>query len=223
MTATPFPERFPVFPLPNVVLFPDSRLPLLMFEPRYRQMTKDALEGDRVIGMVLLRPGSDASALRAPIFEVGCAGHIVESRELPDGRFRLLLSGERRFRVLSEEDADRPYRVAHCELLPDPGFGELADDGREELEGQRAALEAHVLELARASAPDQVGPLAERMRQLDPVELLHALAFGLDCGFLEKQSLLEAPDPLARAGLLARLLEFHKAEAGLPYPPRNLN
>ena len=72
------PSSIPLFPLPNVVLFPNVFLPLHIFEPRYRKMIADALEGDRIIGMVLLRPGYEAEYEgRPPIYQVGCAGVIV--------------------------------------------------------------------------------------------------------------------------------------------------
>ena len=222
MTATALPQRFPIFPLPNVVLFPDTRLPLHMFEPRYRALAEAAVAGEGVIGMVLLRPGAEAAEPRAEIFEVGCAGRIVESQRLPDGRFNLLLAGERRFRVLSESD-EGSYRVARVELLPDPAFTTLDEDTRLALEQLRPELEGHVLDLAGRAAPNAVERLRVRMRELDPIALVHALAFGLDCGFVEKQSLLEAPDPGARAALLRRLLEFHKAEASLPDAPKMVN
>ncbi len=193
-----------------------------MFEPRYRALAAHAVAGGNVIGMVLLRPGADAAKPRAPIFEVGCAGRIVESRRLSDGRFYLLLAGERRFRVLSEDD-DESYRVARVELLPDPAFAALDDGPRLELEKLRPEIERQVLELAGRAVPESVEPLGARMRELDPVSLVHALGFGLDCGFVERQSLLEAPDPSARAALLLRLLEFHKAEAGLPDTPKMVN
>jgi hypothetical protein len=76
--ASEFPTRFPIFPLPGVVLFPGTYLPLHIFEPRYRALTEAALAGDQVIGMVLIRGDQDAMQRRAPIFSVGCAGRIVE-------------------------------------------------------------------------------------------------------------------------------------------------
>ena len=96
--AFEFPSSFPIFPLPGMVLFPGTYLPLHIFEPRYRAMTEAALAGDQVIGMILIRGDEDAMQRRAPIFNIGCAGRIVESERLPDGRFNLLLHGARRFR-----------------------------------------------------------------------------------------------------------------------------
>ncbi len=80
----PLPDLLPLFPLPNVVLFPHMSLPLHIFEPRYRKMVLDALESHRTIGMVLLRPGFEADYEgRPPVFERGCAGRIVGSETLP--------------------------------------------------------------------------------------------------------------------------------------------
>ena len=209
--------------MPDVVLFPDVRLPLHIFEPRYRAMTRDALDGAGAIGLVLLQPDADPGEAHAPIFETGCIGRIVEHEELPDGRFMLVLEGERRFRIACEDDADTPYRSVRAELLPDPSFDALDDATRLTLTRARGELESRMLSIARAHRPDAERLLAQRMRALDPIALLHAIAFGLDCGPLEKQGLLEAPDPLSRAHLLGRLFEFREAESQLSFTPKNVN
>ena len=221
--AADFPTRFPIFPLPNVVLFPGTYLPLHIFEPRYRAMTEAALSGDEVIGMVLIRPDEDAMQARAPIFEVGCAGRIVESRRLDDGRFHLLLHGERRFRIARELAEHTSYRTVEATLLAEPGFAGLAQDTQRRLASTRAQLEARMLELVRLTAPDGAKTLAERMRALDPLLLQNAIAFGLDCPVLEKQTLLECADPLMQAELLLRVLAFRIAEARLPEGPKSVN
>ena len=88
------PPTIPVFPLPNVVLFPSVFLPLHIFEPRYRRMVDDALSGDRIIGMVLLKPGWEGSYEGHPaIYEVGCAGLITHAERTEDGRYNLVLRG----------------------------------------------------------------------------------------------------------------------------------
>src|SRR5689334_19365078 len=106
------PLTIPLFPLPNVVLFPSVCLPLHIFEPRYREMVGDALDGDRIIGMVLLRPGWEADYEGRPaIYDVGCAGLITHSERLADGRYNIVLRGLHKFRVQAEEGS-RAYRVA---------------------------------------------------------------------------------------------------------------
>src|ERR1700752_3118620 len=90
-----------LFPLPNLVLFPSLLQALHIFEPRYRQMTADALAGDRLIAMVLLRPGWEADYDgRPPVHEVACLGRIAAEQRLPDGRFNLQLRGLSRARIV---------------------------------------------------------------------------------------------------------------------------
>lgn len=223
MTAHALPTRFPIFPLPNVVLFPGTSLPLHVFEPRYREMTADALAGDGVIGMVLLKSPESAPEARAPVFEVGCAGRIEQPEELPDGRYTFLLQGLQRFRILDEPADTRSYRLVQAEILSDPGFSDLDEGTQRQLEGLRVTLEQRLVELARETAPRAAEALLQRMKRLDPVQLVHALAYGLDCGAVEKQSLLEAEHPLARAELLTQLLTFRQAESELGEGPRIVN
>ena len=223
MTTHDFPSTFPIFPLPNVVLFPDVRLPLHVFEPRYRQMTADSLAGDGVIGMVLLRQIEGSVEDPPPVFRVGCAGRVADSQLLPDGRSNLVLQGLRRFQILEEVSGSKLYRIAKTELLEDPSYSDLAPDAQASLGEARLEIEKHLVALTRRMAPRSVEMLRERMAQLDSVQLVHALAFGLDCGFPEKQGLLEAPDPVSRCGLLIRLLEFRRAESELSYAPKGVN
>src|SRR5258705_6592230 len=97
------PPSIPLFPLPNVVLFPNVFLPLHIFEPRYREMVGDALRGDRIIGMVLLKHGYEANYEGRPaIYTTGCAGVITHSQPLPDGRYDIVLRGIEKFSVASE-------------------------------------------------------------------------------------------------------------------------
>src|SRR5881227_916572 len=109
-----------LFPLPNLVLFPHVVQPLHVFEPRYRQMTADALAADRLIALALLKPGwEDAGAEPPAVCPVACLGRVVADQLLPDGRYNLLLRGLSRLRLLGEVPDDRPYRTARAELLTD--------------------------------------------------------------------------------------------------------
>lgn len=109
-----------LFPLPGTVLFPHILLPLHIFEPRYRRMTRDALDGNRLIAIALLEEGADAGERNAPIHPVVCLGRITSEEELEDGRFALMLQGLARARVIRELDRpDLPYRMADLEILVD--------------------------------------------------------------------------------------------------------
>ena len=111
--------RAPLFPLPNLIFFPRTYLPLNIFEPRYRQLFADTLRQDRVVAMALLKPGTDPGAKRAPINRMVCLGRIIADRKLPDGRYHVVLRGLSRARVIKEESTDKPYRVASLRLCAD--------------------------------------------------------------------------------------------------------
>ncbi|HSN68269.1 MAG TPA: LON peptidase substrate-binding domain-containing protein, partial [Thermoanaerobaculia bacterium] len=105
-----FPLR--LFPLPNLVFFPNTRLPLHVFEPRYRQMVSDAIDSGEPIGMVLLRPGWEEAYYRSPpIYGVGTLGVIEQVEPLEDGRYNILLNGQVRYRIVEEAPAV-VYRTA---------------------------------------------------------------------------------------------------------------
>src|SRR5262249_5507316 len=109
-----------LFPLANVVLFPRIHCPLHIFEPRYRQMTTDALAGSRQIGMATVRPEhAEQMSGDPPLFSIGCAGTIRRAQRYDDGRYDIVLFGTQRFRIEHEipREGERLYRVARVELL----------------------------------------------------------------------------------------------------------
>ena len=109
-----------LFPLPNLVLFPHVLQPLHIFEPRYREMTRDALDGDHLIAMALLQPDwEDKYLSKPPIYPLVCVCKIVAEQALEDGRFNILIRGLARARVVDEVESDRLYRQARVELLAD--------------------------------------------------------------------------------------------------------
>ena len=193
------PATLPIFPLPNVVLFPHVFLPLHIFEPRYRAMVADALDADRMIGMVLLRPGwqGDYEA-RPPVYPIGCAGLITHHEPLADGRSNIVLRGLSKFRVLREED-DRLYRVAQIEAIDE----ELALADREEIRTARRRLEALLDPRTEGREPDARIPSA-----MSDEDLVNALAQYMELEPLEKQALLERDGLLARCRSLIELLEM---------------
>ncbi|MSO31173.1 MAG: hypothetical protein EXQ48_09610 [Acidobacteria bacterium] len=193
--AQTLPSVIPLFPLPDVVLFPDVDLPLMIFEPRYRAMVTDALKGDGMIGMVLLRPGYEADYEgRPPIYAIGCAGKIARSELLPDGRYLIQLRGLVKFRVTSE-DQSRPYRLASVDAMPDlPGGNESAD-----LSKLRLRLDS----LLAGSIPPDSGLLS-----LPDEEFVNGLSQNLGLEPIERQELLEMKSPLPRAQALIEWLEM---------------
>src|SRR4051794_5845167 len=164
------PPTIPIFPLPNVVLFPNVFLPLHIFEPRYRQMVDEALKGDRIIGMVLLRPGWEGDYEGRPaIYPIGCAGVITHAERLADGRFNIVLRGMEKFRV-REEESGRTYRVAHVEPVPEPAPESL----RAEMRVHRRRLEA--LLVPQPEGPQQAPADSKMPTAMPDEDLVNALA-----------------------------------------------
>src|SRR5205823_3865193 len=126
-----FSGRVRLFPLPNLVFFPHVMQPLHIFEPRYRRMTADALDGDGLIALAILQPDWEKDYEGKPaIYPVACVGKIVADQRLEDGRYNLLLRGLRRARVLRELADDKLYRRAEVALLSDV---EVSKADRQEL------------------------------------------------------------------------------------------
>ena len=192
--AMTLPATIPIFPLQDVVLFPNSARPLHIFEPRYRVMVADALEGDSIIGMVLLQPGHEAEYEgRPPVYAIGCAGVIIAAEELPDGRYNIVLDGLVKFRVLSE-DTSRPYRLAEVEALPE--VVEVTD--RPLLAERRRQLEETLLSIS----PGMQLPPSD----LSDEEVVDGLSQVLPLEPAHRQELLETDGLVERALRLIRRL-----------------
>ena len=194
-TAPELPPAIPIFPLQDAMLFPNASRPLHIFEPRYREMVADALEGDRIIGMVMLRAGYEAEYDgNPPIYDVGCAGVITNVERLPDGRYNIVLSGLVKFRITSE-DQSRSYRVAEVEALPET----LNAGDRDALRGHRPLL----MELLSSVAPGQ-DPTPD---ELPDEMLVNGLAQFVGMTPLDRLDLLRQAGSVARAEALIGLLE----------------
>ena len=201
-------DLLPIFPLPNVVLFPNVFLPLHIFEQRYRDMVRDAIAGDRMIGMVLLRPGWQRDYEGRPaIYPIGCSGVMTHVEQLPDGRYNIVLRGLERFRVI-DEDHSRSYRRAHVESLVE---APMSGDDRALVRHLRAKLEATLAGSREGRGPDPKIPPA-----MGDEDLINALAQYLDLEPLEKQALLEQHCLRVRAESLLELLEIKLIIARTP-------
>ena len=194
------PPTIPIFPLPGAVLFPNVFLPLHIFEPRYRTMVSEALDGDRIIGMVLLRPGWETNYEGRPaIYPIGCAGLITFAERLKDGRFNIVLRGLEKFRVVDEEDGGRPYRVATIDSISEP----VSDADRASMRAARRRLEALLV-----PQPEGRGAEPKVPPSMPDEDLVNALAQYLELEPVEKQALLERESLLSRCESLIELLEM---------------
>jgi len=198
------PTRFPLFPLSGAILLPGGNLPLNIFEPRYLEMTRDAMRTDRVIGMVQPCGGGD----RPEVYPIGCVGRIASFAETEDGRYLIVLSGISRFRVRDEVEGFTPYRrikVDWSDFGPDlerpcalPDFDKDAF----------LDLLRQYFEVAKLSSD------WDSMREADPEMLINSLAMMCPFAVEEKQALLEAPCLSDRAETLTALLRFAIASGG---------
>lgn len=191
------PHILPIFPLPGAVLLPHSILPLRVFEPRYRLMLKDVLEGDHLVVIGMLRDGFEPlyHTLHAPVYEYGGLGKVIAAESVEDGQYNILLRGEGRARIV-EEIKSSPYRRARVDLM-----AEIEPLDEDEVDALRMQIRA---ELQAAAAPNAM--------QMHWTELFEA---GADLGDLTdliagalpgvpelRQRMLEELDVVARATIL---------------------
>jgi len=197
---TALPSIVPIFPLTGVLLLPRGRLPLNIFEPRYLAMTRDALAGERLIGMV--QPSNPAgSGSNPPVYPTGCAGRITSFAETEDGRFLITLTGTSRFRIREELPLLEGYR----RVVPE--WREFARDLENEdeagfdrdrlLRGLRAYFRQH-----------QISADWDAVTAVPGERLVTSIAMICPFEPSEKQALLEAPDLDERARLLTAIVEM---------------
>jgi Lon protease-like protein len=211
-----FSNRCRLFPLPEVVLFPHALLPLHIFEPRYRQMTEDALASDRLVTMVQIRsaPKGEPWVEPVPIMDIGCLGKIVQHERLADGRFNFLLLGCKRVRLIREIKSAKLYRIAEAEIIEDEEAGQSAEPHRSEL----IELFRRVL-LKRQRLDEDLKALLNSGVPLGVLSDIIAHALGLPSDV--KHGLLAEPRVERRAKTLRSILRqiVDQSEAVRDFPP----
>jgi hypothetical protein len=195
--------RIPIFPLAGAILFPRSQLPLHIFEPRYREMIRDAMEGTGRIGMIQPQmPEED----RSPLYTIGCVGELVGIEELDDGRFNVVLHGSQRFRLIAEVDLGTPYRHADIDI------DSLDDREPPPLELMiRAEVEREARRLGDAL---RLSVDWDAVARLDDEMLVNAISQVAPFDFGAKQALLEQETLAERADLLVQLMQFQRMTPG---------
>ena len=198
-------QVIPLFPLPSTVFYPGTPLPLHIFEPRYRQMTADALEGERKIGMVLLKPDWEAAYFDRPeIFPMGCVGSIEKEIRHPDGKYNFTLVGFRRFRILREVDG-KLYRCAEIDLLEEQNEQEIGEKPNVTRDGLIERYREFTSLIPKNDSlkeePDwNLGNLLS--------QFVDRFAYRLDLSLEQKQTFLEEQDVLRRAEFLHDFLKM---------------
>ena len=198
-------QVIPLFPLPSTVFYPGTPLPLHIFEPRYRQMTADALEGERKIGMVLLKPDWEAAYFNRPeIFPMGCVGSIEKEIRHPDGKYNFTLVGLRRFRILREVDG-KLYRCAEIDLLEEQNEQEIGEKPNVTRDGliERYREFTSLIPKNNSLKEEPDWNLGNLLSQF-----VDRFAYRLDLSLEQKQTFLEEQDVLRRAEFLHDFLKM---------------
>ena len=210
---SPADETLRLFPLPDVVLLPLGLLPLHIFEPRYRQMTEDALASDRLITMVL--PNGPVSQEQVPIHPIGCVGKVHHEKRLPDGRFKLVLIGEFRVRIEKEIQSDKLYRQA--------SFLKLEDEFSPNLHTRRQLQRSEVLALLRKLLPRDNEIIAEFFKFLTgdckAGVFADVVTYAAPLEIRVKQKLLESTNVDHRLEILVEALRETKTKESSQWQP----
>lgn len=207
------PKVLPVFPLTGVLLLPGGRLPLHVFELRYRNMLEDALEGDAMIGIIQPRglrqaddifpdelPSPEAGG-EPPLYDVGCVGHVERCEPIQEGgRYVILLRGVCRFRVEKELPPHRGYR----RVKPEYHVYDYDEEETKAVIPSERIMEA----LSSFGEEHQIVFELDRLRDLPGLALLNSVAMALPFAPEEKQALLEAADVEKRLETLLTLMEM---------------
>jgi len=191
----------PIFPLAGAILFPRAQLPLHIFEPRYRDMVRDAIDGDGRIGMIQPLQFDDDN--KAPLYGVGCMGEIVGIEELDDGKFNIVLLGASRFRLIREVPNDTSYRCASVDIT---AFDDVEPDPLASIQRAEVEREARRLGDAMGLAVDW-----DAVARLDDEMLVNAIAQVAPFDTGAKQALLEQATLDGRADLFVQLMQFQRA------------
>ena len=204
------PEKnivIPLFPLPTTVFYPNTSLPLHIFEPRYRSMVADALNGKGEIGMILLKPGWESDYQGTPeIMTIGCLGKIKQHSELPEGKYNILLSGLYRFRILNEIKG-KVYRQAQVEFLKEINDKDLTSEPSPIKEQLIKIMRLYLKNLPEGT---KIEHTLDMKNCQNLAEFVDKLTHHFDLPVNKMQEFLEQQDVQKRANALYSLIEFKK-------------
>jgi uncharacterized protein len=191
-----------MFPLPNVVLFPKTPVPLYVFEEKYRTMVREAIEGNKELIIALLKPGLESghSGISA-VHPVACLGRIETYEELEDGKYNIVIIGVQRVRILREV-LHTPYQMVEVESMEEPEYGALTEELMVN-HNHLGELFAKFTELATGANQHAL----DLMPQLDFESLVNMVAMTLNLAIDQKQLLLEMDNPSERCDMLVPILE----------------
>jgi len=202
MKKQDLPKIIPIFPMSNFIIFPDTTVPLNIFEPRYIEMVKDSMKGNKLIG--LIQPKKNNIDTILDLHETGCLGKITNFNDTSDGRYLIELNGLSRFKITKEIENNKPYR--ECEIS--------FDDYRDDLNLRKEELKFSDLELIfkdLKSLFEKKGYIInwKSLEKQNLSETINALAMASPFSLEEKQILLESQSLEIRKNKIAEILSTY--------------
>ena len=202
MKIEDLPNKIAVFPLSNFIIFPKTNVPLNIFEPRYIQMIDDAMKGNRIIGII--QPKKTGDLKKPNLYDVGCAGKITSFNETEDGRYLIVLNGICRFKIISEENNDKLYRV--CKI----SFKEYLEDLDKKIEDIKFTDLKFIFDELKTFFKKQ-GYLInlEEMKKNNLDQTINTLSMASPFSLEEKKILLETKNLKVRKKKLEEILKIY--------------
>ena len=202
MKIEKLPAEVPIFPLSNFIIFPDTTVPLNIFEPRYIQMIDESMKSHRLIGMI--QPKKTGTINKPDIYSIGCAGKITSFNETEDGRYLIVLSGVSRFKVLSEINTNKLYRICNVDF----------EMFKKDLDKQTEELKFKDLELIFKNLKSLFNKQGYIINWKDLEkqsfdQTINTLSMASPFSLEEKQILLEAPNIQDRKEKLEEILKTY--------------
>ena len=198
-----FPKIIPVFPLSNFIIFPNTTVPLNIFEPRYLDMVNDSMKSNKLIGMIQPKNSKDKNGI-PKLHDVGCLGKIMSFRETEDGRYLIELKGKIRFKIINEVNTDKKYRSVEVDYK---GFLNDLSDEKEKINFSDLELIFKDLKSLFEKRGFIINWKALEKQNLD--ETINALAMASPFSLEEKQILLEAKNLDIRKNKIAEILKTY--------------
>jgi len=198
-----FPKIIPVFPLSNFIIFPNTTVPLNIFEPRYLDMVNDSMKSNKLIGMIQPKNSKDKNGI-PKLHDVGCLGKIISFRETEDSRYLIELKGKIRFYIINEISSDKKYRSVEVDYK---GFSNDLSDEKEKINFSDLELIFKDLKSLFEKRGFIINWKALEKQSLD--ETINALAMASPFSLEEKQILLEAKNLDIRKNKIAEILKTY--------------
>ena len=198
-----FPNNIPVFPLSNFIIFPNTTVPLNIFEPRYIQMVDDCMKGNRLIGIV--QPKKTGELKKPNLYEVGCAGKITSFNETEDGRYLIVINGICRYQIIDELENDKLYR--ECKINFENFINDLSENKNEVIKNSEVKSVFNDLKILFKKQGYLINWKDIEKQSLD--KTINTLAMASPFSLEEKQMLLETNTLSERNKKLEKILKTY--------------